>query len=111
MAVELIITKPWLNVKVSAESTETAIEEAAFWSSLPPQCPVCGSGLGFRHRAGRGKLPPFKAYDYKELVCLGVPTSHYVQLHKKMDQSGLYYIPEDPWAIVPRSLSKGTVDV
>jgi hypothetical protein len=109
MATELVILLSWLNVKVSAETSEEAIAEAAFWSSLPNDCPKCGAGLGFRHRDGRGKASN-KPYDYKELICKGSP-QHYVQLHKNLPpKTSMYYLPEEEWQIVPKSLG-GFVDV
>ena len=74
-------------VTVDGETAKDAIREAAFFQSLPEECPVCSSGLRFDYRVAQ-------EYKYFELLC---ERGHKHQLGQHRDGEGLFYNAQKPW--------------
>lgn len=79
-------------VEISGDHETDIIKQAAFWSDLPTECPVCKSGLRF------GYSTP-KTFRYFQLICLGNADGvrHSVNLGEKQGSHDLYFDREKNW--------------
>lgn len=80
-----------INVEVSGETPLDIFPTAAFWLSLPTQCPKCQADLILDY-----KTP--KTFKYYVVRCVG-ETSHAVNLGQKQLDGSLYYDARKPWEL------------
>lgn len=82
---------PFQTVEISAETSQDVIRAAAFWQSIPIECPECKSPLVFDYQTP-------KTFKYYKLKCTG-PTAHTTNLSERSDQSGMYYDNRKAWQV------------
>lgn len=85
---KIIITLPLFTIEVSAEHETELIKKAAFYLSLPKECPKCKQALIFNYRTPQ-------TFEYYELKCIGTP-SHSFNLGESKGTHDLYYDPQNP---------------
>lgn len=78
-----------LRATVTGDDIKKVVEEAAFFSELPSECPICGSPTGFRYRNP-------KDFTYFGMRCTG-ETTHECNFGQRRDGSGLFYKGKDSW--------------
>jgi hypothetical protein len=79
-------------VTLEAPSPKELIQQLSFYSQLPQECPVCGSGLAFSYREAQG-------YKFWSLVCSGKP-QHEATFGQYKADGGLFY--KNSWTVVQR---------
>lgn len=86
-----------LLIEAEAENNRLMIEQLAFWSSLPEECPLCQQALSFHHRKPKNKQGV--QVDYYEMLCAGNP-QHRASLHQhNTPGKELYYKGHGSWAV------------
>ena len=85
-------------VVLSADDEKEIIRQATFWTSLPPQCPVCGSSVTIYHRKVKSTTAETygKEFDYYRLRCAGEPV-HEATLGQYQTGVGLFYRGPSSW--------------
>jgi len=78
-----------IKATVTGEDVKRVIEEAAFFSELPPTCPLCDATTAFLFRNP-------KEFTYYGMRCSG-PTAHECNFGQRRDGSGLFYKGKDSW--------------
>lgn len=76
-------------VEISGNDPLEIFPAAAFWLSLPTQCPKCQAPLVLEYTTPQ-------TYKYYKLKCTG-PTPHAVNLGQKQIDSSLYYDRAKTW--------------
>lgn len=71
-------------VTIQGQSAKELVKAAAFWASIPPDCPICGAEIFFTYRTPRD-------YEYFGLKCRGTPAHETNFGEHKEEAKGLYY--------------------
>lgn len=88
---KLTLHTPTYTVEIAAEDERDIFKKAAFWLSLPTDCPVCGSSVVLDYRTP-------KTFKYYELKCTGTP-AHKTNLGQPQDGGTLYLDASKPWEL------------
>lgn len=88
---KITINLPLFSISIDGDSGLDLIPAAAFWLSLPTNCPECAKPLIFDFSTPKG-------YKYYKLKCTGTPP-HCVNLGKKQGDGSLYYDASKHWEL------------
>lgn len=88
---KIILTLKNYVVELDGNDPRDIWPAAAFWFSLPTECPVCHSPLTFEYTTP-------KTFKYYKLKCQG-PTPHCVNLGQRQDGGSLYYDRSKTWEV------------
>ncbi len=77
------------SIEIQGDESQDVIRIAAFWQSIPNQCPVCQASLVFEYSTPQ-------IYKYYKLKCTG-QTPHTVNLSERTDKTGMYFDNRKPW--------------
>jgi hypothetical protein len=83
-----------MSIEIDGQDAREIWPIAAFWQSLPTQCPVCRSTLSIEYRTPQ-------SYKYYILKCSGTP-AHSVNLGQRTDTNQLYFDRSKPWELFGR---------
>lgn len=86
---KLIIPLSKFSVEIEAEHETDLFKKAAFWLSLPANCPICKSSLILDYRTP-------KTFEYYDLKCQG-PRPHTVSLGESKGTHDLYFDSKKTW--------------
>lgn len=76
-------------IEATGDTAKEAIEQIAFFQTLPGECPVCQSPVKFTYRTPQ-------SYTYYGLECAG-PDHHAVNFGQSKDEKTLYYKHAEAW--------------
>lgn len=78
-----------IKATVTGEDPKVVIENVAFLSELPAECPICQAPTAFQYRSP-------KEFHYYGMVCTGSP-AHECTFGQKREGNGLFYKGKDSW--------------
>lgn len=86
---KITIQGPTYEITIEADNERELIKQAAFWQSIPPECPICHAPLTLNYRTPQ-------TFEYYELKCTGNP-SHSVNFGEAKNTHNLYFDAKKQW--------------